>query len=78
MKREYPATPEESFATANEGLYYGTLMTRARSEGRIRKMYYDEKSTCIHKYGTLGYSDSVRLIWFFQVCGQEIHLLEYL
>lgn len=75
MKREYPATPEESFATANEGLYYGALMTRARSEGRIRKVYYEEILP-VHTAWDLGFSDSTT-IWFFQVSGQEIHLLEY-
>lgn len=75
MKREYPSTPEESFATANEGLYYGALMTRARSEGRIRKVYYEEKVPVFTSWD-LGYSDSTA-IWWFQVCGQEIHLLEY-
>lgn len=75
MKREYPSTPEESFATANEGLYYGALMTRARSEGRIRKVYHEEK-TSVYTAWDLGFSDST-VIWFFQVCGQEIHLLEY-
>lgn len=76
MKREYPATPEESFATANEGLYYGALMTRARSEGRIRKVYYEESLPVFTSFD-LGYSDSTA-IWWYQVAGQEIHLLEYL
>jgi hypothetical protein len=75
MKREYPATPTESFATANEGLYYGALMTRARSEGRIRKVYWEEKFP-VYTAWDLGFSDSTA-IWFFQLCGQEIHLLEY-
>lgn len=75
MKREFPATPDESFATANEGLYYGALMTRARSEGRIRKVYYDE-SLPVFTAVDLGFSDSTAL-WFYQVVGQEIHLLEY-
>lgn len=75
MPREYPATAEESFATANEGLYYGSLMTRARSEGRIRKVYYEENLP-VFTSADLGFSDSTAL-WFFQVAGQEIHLLEY-
>lgn len=75
MKREYPATSEESFAVANEGLYYGSLISRARHEGRIRKLYHDER-TQVFTAWDLGYSDSTA-IWFFQICGQEIHLLEY-
>ena len=76
MKREYPSTAEESFATANEGLYYGALMTRARSEGRIRKVYYEE-SLPVFTVFDLGFSDSTA-IWWYQIAGQEIHLLEYL
>lgn len=76
MKREYPATPDESFATANEGLYYGALLTRARSEGRIRKVYCEENLPIFTAWD-LGFSDSTA-IWWFQIAGQEIHLLEYL
>lgn len=75
MKREYPATPAESFASSNEGLYYGNLMTRARQEGRIRKVYYDEAIPANTAWD-LGYGDSTA-IWFFQVVGQEIHLIDY-
>lgn len=76
MKREYPATPLEAFETANEGLYYGSLMTRARSEGRIKKVYYEE-SLPVFTAWDLGFSDSTA-IWFYQIAGQEIHLLEYI
>lgn len=76
MKREYPATSEESFATANEGLYYGALITRARSEGRIRKVYYEE-SISVHTAWDLGFSDSTAIFWY-QIVGQEIHILEYI
>lgn len=75
MKREYPSTPKEAFEVANEGLYYGALMTRARSEGRIRKVYHQEPLPVFTSWD-LGFSDSTA-IWFFQVSGQEIHLLEY-
>ncbi len=76
MEREYPSTPQEAFEVANEGLYYGALITRARSEGRIRKVYYEE-SLPVFTAIDLGYSDSTA-IWWYQIAGQEIHLLEYL
>lgn len=76
MKREYPSTPKEAFEVANEGLYYGALITRARSEGRIRKVYYEE-SLPVFTAWDLGYSDSTSIFWY-QVAGQEIHVLEYL
>lgn len=75
MKREFPSTPEEAFETSNEGAYYGKQITQARIEGRIRKVYYDA-NVPVHTAWDLGYNDSTA-IWFFQQCGQEIHLLEY-
>ena len=42
MMREYPSTPEESFMSANEGLYWGQQMTKARAERRICHVPYDE------------------------------------
>lgn len=75
MKREYPSTANEAFEVANEGLYYGALMSRARSEGRIRKVYYEESLPVFTAFD-LGFSDSTA-IWFYQIAGQEIHLLEY-
>jgi len=75
MKREFPSTPEEAFEASNEGLYYGKQMAETRREGRIHNVYYDA-NTPVHTAWDLGYNDSTA-IWFFQQCGQEIHLLEY-
>ncbi len=75
MKREFPSTPEEAFETSNEGLYYGRQIVEARQNGRIRRVYYDA-NTPVHTAWDLGYNDSTA-IWWYQVCGQEIHLLEY-
>lgn len=75
MLREMPSTPEEAWQTSNEGLYYGRQMVEARSQGRVRKVYYDP-NVPVHTAWDLGYNDSTA-IWLFQQCGQEIHLLEY-
>jgi hypothetical protein len=75
MKREFPSTPEEAFESSNEGLYYGRQIVEARQQGRIRSVYYDA-NVPVHTAWDLGYNDSTA-IWFFQQCGQEIHLLEY-
>lgn len=75
MKREFPSTPEEAFESSNEGLYYGRQMSEARQQGRVRSVYYDA-NTLVHTAWDLGYNDSTA-IWFFQQCGQEIHLLDY-
>ncbi len=75
MKREFPSTPDEAFESSNEGLYYGRQIVEARQQGRIRSIYYDA-NVPVHTAWDLGYNDSTA-IWFFQPCGQEIHLLEY-
>lgn len=75
MKREFPSTPDEAFETSNEGLYYSRQIVEARQQGRIRRVYYDA-NVPVHTAWDLGYNDSTA-IWWYQVCGQEIHLLEY-
>ena len=77
MKQEFPSTAEEAFESSNEGLYlyYGRNIVKARQQGRIRNVYYDA-NVPVHTAWDLGYNDSTA-IWFFQQCGQEIHLLDY-
>lgn len=75
MKREFPSTPDEAFEASNEGLYYGRQILEARQQRRIRKVYYDA-NVPVHTAWDLGYNDSTA-IWWYQMCGQEIHLLEY-
>lgn len=76
MRREYPSTPEESWEVSNEGLYYSKQMTMVRSDKRICYVPYDEEIP-VHTAWDLGFNDSTS-IWFFQVVGKEIRLIEYL
>lgn len=75
MRREYPSTPEESWEVTNEGLYYSRQMTQARSDKRIGFVPYDEKLE-VHTAWDLGYNDSTA-IWFFQIYGKEIRVIDY-
>ncbi len=75
MKREFPSTPEESWEVSNEGLYYGKQISIARAEGRISNIPYDE-TIPVYTAWDLGYNDS-NSIWFFQVVGKEIRLIDY-
>lgn len=75
MKREYPSSPEESFLTSNEGLYYGRQMIKARSEKRIGRVPYDENLPTFVAMD-LGFNDSMA-IWWYQKYGAEIRLIEY-
>lgn len=75
MKREYPSTPEESFQSSASGLYYGKHLTNARLEKRISNVPYDD-AALVHTACDLGYNDNFA-IWWFQICGKEIHLIDF-
>jgi hypothetical protein len=75
MLREYPSTPEEAWESAIDGSYYAKQMSLARIEKRIGRIYYDE-TIPVHTAWDLGYNDSTA-IWFFQLVGKEIHLIDY-
>ena len=76
MHREFPSTAEEAWQVSNEGLYYGKQITQARLEKRIGHVPHDE-TALVHTSWDLGFNDS-NAIWFFQVIGKEIHLIDYL
>jgi len=75
MKREFPSTAAECWEVSNQGTYYGKLIVQARVEGRICHVPYDE-GLLVHTAWDLGYNDSTA-IWFFQVLGKEIRIIDY-
>ncbi len=75
MTREYPSTPDEAFLSANEGLYWGAQMTKARTEHRVCHVPYDEHAVAYASWD-IGIGDSTA-IWVFQLIGKEIHFLNY-
>lgn len=75
MMREYPSTPEESWESAVDGAYYARQITQVRLEKRIGFVPYDE-AIPVYTAWDLGYNDSTA-IWFVQVIGKEIHLIDY-
>lgn len=75
MLKEYPSTPDEAWEQSNEGLYYGKLISLARLEGRIGFIPYDDE-LLVHTSWDIGYNDS-NAIWYFQVVGKEIRLIDY-
>ena len=76
MKREFPSTPDECWEVSNLGTYYAKHITQARIEKRICRVPYDA-SLPVFTAWDLGYNDSTA-IWFFQVYGKEIRLIDYL
>lgn len=75
MTREYPSTPEESFLSANEGLYWGQHMAKARAERRVCHVPYDEHALTYTSWD-IGIGDSTA-IWVWQIVGKEVHFLDY-
>jgi hypothetical protein len=65
MGREYPSHPDEAFAQAIEGAYYGPQIAQAEHDGRVGVLPY-EPLLKVHTAWDLGMDDSTT-IWFFQV-----------
>lgn len=75
MKREYPSTPDEAWEQSTEGTYYAKQITQARIEKRIGFVPH-EPALLVSTAWDLGYNDSTA-IWYFQVCGKEVRLIDY-
>lgn len=76
MKQEYPSTPKEAFESANEGLYYGTQLSKLRANGSVCKVAYDD-SLAVHTAWDLGLDDFTS-IWCFQVNrGGNVSIINY-
>ncbi len=72
---EYAQEYECSFDAAVAGTYYGKLIAIAETDGRITGVPYDRRSLVFTAWD-IGIGDKTA-IWWVQVCGREVHLLEY-
>lgn len=76
MKQEYPSTPQEAFESANEGLYYGSQLSKIRSTGGVCRVLYDD-SNSVHTAWDIGLDDFTA-IWCFQVNrGGTVSIINY-
>ncbi len=66
---------ECSFDVAVLGAYWGKELALAEREGRIGNVPY-EPELVTHTAWDLGIGDSTA-IWFFQVCGSEVRVIDY-
>jgi hypothetical protein len=64
-----------SFDFGVEGTYYGRYITKAWQEGRISDISHDP-AALVHTSWDLGVNDTTA-IWFFQLIGNEIHLIDF-
>ena len=65
-----------SFSAAIRGSYFGKLMELAEKAGRIGRVPHDPILQ-VHTIWDLGINDAMA-IWFVQVVGREIHLIDYM
>lgn len=75
MKREYPSTPEESFESAIDGSFYAKWLREARVQERLGHVPWDKQARVFVAFDP-GYLDSCALV-FWQMVGQEIHIIDY-
>lgn len=74
-EEEYEQEFECSFSAALVGAYYGKQMSEAEKTGRITKIPYDP-ALGVQTFWDLGIGDTTA-IWFAQVLGKEIRLIDY-
>lgn len=72
---QYEQEFECSFDAAILGAYYGKEMRILTDEGRITNVKHDENAETFTAWD-LGYSDDTA-IWWYQVIGGEIHVIDY-
>jgi len=74
-EEEYAQEFECSFEAAIKGAYYGKLMARLEEEKRITGVPHDA-AAMVWTAWDLGKADSTA-IWWAQVVGREVHIIDY-
>lgn len=75
MRREFPTTPDESFAASVEGAIYARQMRILREQKQITRVPY-EPNALVHTFWDFG-SANYMAIWFFQQVGRERRFIRY-
>lgn len=76
MKREFPATPEESFEASTEGAIYEKQMRLVRANKQIGYVPH-EPSKRVFTFWDLGKGSDYTSIWFFQHIGDKYRFIDY-
>jgi hypothetical protein len=74
MFREYPSFPEEAFKSSIDGAYFKRQMSKARIEGRIGQVPYDE-GRLVNTFWDIG--NDTTAIWFHQTDGVRHRFIDY-
>lgn len=64
-----------SFDRGIDGSYYGRILQKLRMNNQIKNVPTDSYAQ-VHTAWDLGFGDATA-IWFYQLCGNEIHLIDY-
>ena len=75
MLREFPSTPEEAFAAAIEGSYYGSYIEKAERAGRIAQVPFNPHYE-VETWWDLGVSDQTAII-FVQRTDTTVRIIDY-
>ena len=76
MKQEYPSTPDEAFATGNDGSIYGSRIALLREQGRIGADFSYNPAEPLYTAWDLGLSDHTA-IWLVQHWGGAVYWLNH-
>ena len=76
MRQEYPSTPDEAFATGNDGAIYGAQIARLREKGRIGCSFDYNPEEPLYTAWDLGLSDHTS-IWLVQNYGGNVYWLNH-
>ena len=76
MKQEYPGTPQEAFATGEEGSIYGSRIMALRERGRVGVEFEADPDAPTFTAWDLGLSDHTA-IWLVQIMGDSFHWLDH-
>jgi phage terminase large subunit len=74
-EEQYAQEFECSFEAAVVGAYYGKIMAQAEADGRVTGVPYDAAAP-VWTVWDLGIRDATA-IWFAQIVGREIHIIDY-
>jgi hypothetical protein len=64
-----------SFDAPIEGSYYGETLNEIELLGQVTGVPYDPNALCF-TWWDLGIDDEM-VVWFLQICGREIHVIDY-
>lgn len=76
MMKEYPSVFEEVFKTAIEGAFFTLEMQALRRSGRLTSVPYELQNGRVHRFWDIGVDDYTA-IWFVQIVGRDILLIDY-